>query len=197
MSNSELSRREVLRNVALAVAAGGMATSAEAQHVHEMAAAEKVASGGVYKPKLFQDHEYATLKHLCELTIPGANQGGAPEFIDLLASNNTELATLYTGGLGWLDAESQRRYKGAAFLDAKPEDQTALLDLIAYRRNANQEGLGHGVRFFDWLRRMTADAYYTSAPGIKEIGYKGNTAVAKFEVPQEAVEYALKRSALG
>lgn len=196
MSNSEFSRREALRTIALAVAAGGMATSAEAQHVHEMAAAEKFASGGVYKPKLFNDHEYAMLKHLCELTIPGANQGGAPEFIDLLASHNSELATIFTGGLGWLDDESRRRYK-ATFREAKPEEQTAILDLIAYRRNAHQEGLGHGIRFFDWVRRMTADAYYTSPVGIKEIGYKGNTAVAKFEVPQEAIDYALKRSGLG
>ncbi|MGH9663085.1 MAG: gluconate 2-dehydrogenase subunit 3 family protein [Bryobacteraceae bacterium] len=196
MSNSEFSRREALRTIALAVAAGGMATSADAQHVHEMAAAEKVASGGVYKPALFHEHEYETLKHLCELTIPGANQGGAPEFIDLLASHNSELSAIFTGGLAWLDDESRQRYK-ATFLESKPEEQTALLDLIAYRRNSHQEGLGHGIRFFDWARRMTADAYYTSAPGIKEIGYKGNTAVAKFEVPEEAVDYALKRSGLG
>jgi hypothetical protein len=41
---------------------------------------------------------------------------------------------------------------------------------------------------------MVVDAYYTSPIGIKEVGYMGNTAVSKFEVPQEAVDYALKRS---
>jgi hypothetical protein len=41
---------------------------------------------------------------------------------------------------------------------------------------------------------MVVDAYYTSPEGIKAIGYLGNTAVAKFEVPQEAIDYAVKRS---
>ena len=38
------------------------------------------------------------------------------------------------------------------------------------------------------------DAYYTSRSGIKEVGYIGNTAMAKFSVPQEAVDYVMKRS---
>jgi hypothetical protein len=193
-ANAGLSRREALRAIALALAAGGM-TALEAQHVHEMAAADKATGGGVYKPKRFTDHEFTTLKALCEIIVPGAHQGGAAEFIDLLSSQNIELATIFTGGLGWLDEEMKRRY-GADFLTAKPEQQTALLDLIAYRANTNEDGLGPGVRFFDWARRITVDAYYTSAAGIKEIGYMGNGAVAKFEVPKEAVEYAVKRSGL-
>jgi hypothetical protein len=38
------------------------------------------------------------------------------------------------------------------------------------------------------------DAYYTSPIGIKELGYMGNTAVSEFHVPEEALQYALKRS---
>jgi hypothetical protein len=41
---------------------------------------------------------------------------------------------------------------------------------------------------------MVVDAYYTSPAGIKDIGYMGNTAVAKFEIPQEAIDYAINRS---
>jgi predicted Fe-Mo cluster-binding NifX family protein len=67
------------------------------------------------------------------------------------------------------------------------------LNLIAYRKNESQE-LGPGIEFFEWARRMVVDAYYTSPIGIKAIGYMGNTAVAKFEVPQEAIDYAVKRS---
>ena len=32
--------------------------------------------------------------------------------------------------------------------------------------------------------------------GVKDLGYKGNTGVAKFEVPAEAIAYAVKRSGL-
>jgi len=41
---------------------------------------------------------------------------------------------------------------------------------------------------------MTVDAYYTSAAGIKEVGYIGNRARKEFTVPQEAIDYAVKRS---
>ena len=68
-----------------------------------------------------------------------------------------------------------------------------MLDLIAYRKNASPE-LNPGIQFFTWCRRMVADAYYTSPIGIKDLGYMGNTAVAEFKVPQEAVDYVLKRS---
>ena len=68
-----------------------------------------------------------------------------------------------------------------------------MLDLIAYRKNESAP-VGPGIRFFDWARRMVVDAFYTSPAGVKDVGYLGNTAVAKFEVPQEALDYALKRS---
>jgi hypothetical protein len=99
---------------------------------------------------------------------------------------------IYTGGIAWLDHAMERRYT-TDFLSAAPEHQTAMLDLIAYRKNESPE-LGPGIKFFDWARKMVVDAYYTSPIGIKDLGYMGNTAVSKFEVPQEAIDYALKRS---
>ena len=41
---------------------------------------------------------------------------------------------------------------------------------------------------------MIMDAYYTSAAGIKELGYLGNKGMRQFRVPQEAIDYAVKRS---
>jgi gluconate 2-dehydrogenase gamma chain len=194
---SEVTRRDLVK-IALAVtAAGGSIDLASAQHVHQAAADNKAANSGVYKPKLFNAHEYATLQKLAELIVPAddvspsALEAGACEFIDLLSSNNAELAAIYTGGIFWLDREMQRRHN-ARFIEAKPEQRTAMLDLIAYRKNA--EELGPGVRFFDWARMMVVDAFYTSKAGIKDVGYLGNKGMAKFEIPQEAIDYALKRS---
>ena len=82
------------------------------------------------------------------------------------------------------------------FVDAAPEQQTALLELIAYRKNASPE-LNPGIEFFAWARRMVVDAYYTTPIGYKEVGYMGNTAMSHFSVPQEAVDYVMKRSPLG
>jgi hypothetical protein len=197
---SDVSRRDLLRNVALSVTVAGAMTPAAAQHVHEIAAEDKQAAGGVYKPKAFTDHEYATIRRLCDLIFPadahskGALDAGAPEFIDLLSSHNNEMAAIYTGGIGWLDHQMQQRHQ-KNFVDAAPEQQTAILDLIAYRKNMSPE-LGPGIQFFDWIRKMTADAYYTSRAGIDDLGYMGNKGMAKFEVPEEAIQYALKRSGL-
>ena len=193
---SEVSRRDLLKNIALSATLGGLSLEA-AQHVHGLASQEKAASGA-YKLKGLNAHEFGTLQKLADFIIPsderspGASASGAPEFIDLLASQNPQMLAIYTGGIAWLDYTMQRRYS-SDFVSAKLEQQTALLDLIAYRKNESPE-LGPGIHFFEWARRMVVDAYYTSPIGIKEVGYMGNTAVSKFEVPQEAVEYALKRS---
>ena len=193
---SELSRRDLLQSIALSVTLGGLSPAA-AQHVHSLAAEEKTSTG-VYKAKALNPHEYHTLEKLADLIVPaddkspGAVASGACEFIDLLASQNPRLLDIYTGGIAWLDQAIRRRYS-TDFVGAKSNQQTALLDLIAYRKNEPSE-LGPGILFFDWARRMVVDAYYTSPAGIKAIGYMGNTSVSKFEVPQEAIDYAVKRS---
>src|SRR6185295_12545827 len=114
MSNETTSRRDLLRNVALAAALGGLDAEA-AQHVHTAAAAEKATNGGTYKPKLLNAHEFQTMQKLADLIIPadehskGALDAGAVEFIDLLCSQNPELAAIYTGGLAWLDRAMEKR----------------------------------------------------------------------------------------
>ena len=63
--------------------------------------------------------------------------------------------------------------RGAAgFVSATPAEQTALLNLIAFRRNQTPE-LAPGIEFFTWARRMTVDAFYTSEIGIRDIDYRG------------------------
>jgi len=168
--------------------------------VHQAVATEKAK--GDYKPKAFTAHEYATVRRLAELIMPpderskGALEAGAPEFIDLLCSTNAELSAIYTGGMGWLDSQMQRRHK-AAFVDAKPQQQTAMLDLIAYQRNeTDHPDLSPGIRFFTWARNMVVAAYFTSRAGMDDLGFMGNGAMSQFTVPEEAVQYALKRSGL-
>jgi hypothetical protein len=197
MSESKWTRRETLRNIALSVTLGGMPLQA-AQHVHDHAAAEKKKTAGVYQPKLLNDHEYKTVARLSELIIPkdevsaSALEAGAPEFIDIIASHNVEIATTMTGGLAWLDRAMERKH-GTAFLASTPEQQTAMLDIIAYEKNATPE-TGPGIRFFNWMRRLTADAFYTSPAGIKDVGYLGNKGMTTFVIPEAAIQYALKKS---
>ncbi len=194
-----VSRRQALRSIAASVTLGGMSIEA-AQHVHQHAAEAKKKAAGVYKPKVFNANEYKTIAKLAEIIIPAdevsgsAVEAGAPEFIDVIANHNGEIATIMLGGLSWLDRQMERKYK-VTFIDATPQQQTDMLDVIAYRKNA-PDGNATGVRFFDWMRRLTADAFYTSPIGVKDIGYVGNKGMTAFQVPASAIDYAVKRSGL-
>jgi gluconate 2-dehydrogenase gamma chain len=197
---SEITRRDALRRLALAVTAAGVVDRVAAQEVHQMTSQAQAAAGGAYTPKGLTPHEYRTLERLTDLIIPvengapGAVAAGAAAWIDMLTSENDQLKTTYTTGLAWLDSAMKER--GAEnFLTAPAADQAALLDRIAYRRNTTPE-LAPGIQFFTWARRMTVDAFYTSEIGIRDIDYRGNTALVSYPAPTEAIAYALKRSGL-
>jgi gluconate 2-dehydrogenase gamma chain len=198
---SDISRRDVLRRLGLALMATGALDRVSAQEVHQMALASQTPAGGGYSPKALNDHEYRTLVRLTDLIIPveegkpGAVAVGAAAWIDMLASENAQLKDRYTTGLAWMDDAMKKR--GAAdFVGAAPAEQTGLLDLIAYRRNRSPE-LDAGIEFFTWARRMTVDAFYTSEIGIADIDYRGNRPQATYAEPVEAIAYALKKSGLG
>jgi hypothetical protein len=189
---SELSRRDILRRLALTLIAGGALDRASAQDVHQLAANTQTAT-----PRMLTAAEFRTLERLTDLVIPvengapGALAAGAAAWIDTISSENDELTRIYKEGLAWLDAAMKRR--GAAdFVSAPPSEQTALLDLIAYRRHASAE-LSPGIEFFTWVRRMTVDAFYTSEIGIRDIDYRGNSAMASYPSPTEAIAYAVER----
>ena len=183
-----ISRRDVLKSLAMSAAATSVLRVIPAQaaeYAHHMVAAEKAATK-VYAPKFFPAHEYKTLQALCQTIIPadadsgGAIEAGAPEFIDLLTSENTEYQRMLGGGLLWLDGTCSDRY-GKVYLDCSPQQQNEILDQIAYRNNAvTNSGLGQGVEFFSFLRNMTADGFFTSEIGIEYLGYIGNTFLKEF-----------------
>ena len=183
-----ISRRNVLKSLAMSAAATSVLRTIPAQaaeYAHQMIAAEKAATK-LYAPKFFAAHEYKTLQTLCQTIIPadadsgGAIEAGAPEFIDLLTSENMEYQVTLGGGLMWLDSTCSDRY-GKVYLDCSPQQQKEILDQIAYRNSAaTDERLSQGVEFFSFLRNMTADGFFTSEIGIKYVGYIGNTFLKDF-----------------
>ena len=190
MAIKSISRRNILKSLTM----GAMATSVlrvipleAAEYAHHMVAAEKAATpAGVYTPKFFPPRQYKTLQTLCQTIIPadadagGAMEAGAPEFIDLLTSENPKYQLKLGGGLMWLDATCSDRYD-KTYLDCTPEQQKEILDLIAYSKNAEKDPrLSQGVDFFALLREMTADGFFTSQIGIKYLGYIGNTYLLSF-----------------
>jgi gluconate 2-dehydrogenase gamma chain len=190
MANESISRRDILRTLAVGAAVGSVLQvipAEAAEYVHQMVHKEKANSPtGNYTPKYFPPAQYATLVALCDMIIPkdeksgGAVEAGAPEFIDLLTSENEEYQLKLGGGLFWLDGYCTDHY-GKIFLDCAPEQKKEVLDLIAFRKNARQDpSLSQGASFFSFLRNMTCDGYYTSKIGIADLAYIGNTALREF-----------------
>ena len=184
-----ISRRDVLRTLGMGAMAGSVLRvipMQAAEYAHNMVQAEKASAAGGYTPKFFPPHQYKILQALCETIIPaedgtgGAIEAGAPEFIDLLTSENPEYQLKLGGGLMWLDSTCTDRY-GKVFLECASEQQKQILDQIAYRRNAlSDPSLSQGIDFFFFLRMMTVDGFFTSEIGIKYLGYIGNKYMKSF-----------------
>ena len=185
-----LSRRDILKSLTFTAVTGSVLRVIPleaAEYAHRMVRAEKAAAEGqVYVPKYFSAHLYKTLQSLCQSIIPsdaeakGAIEAGAPEFIDLITSENPDYQLALGGGLMWLDNTCLDRY-GTTYLDCSPEQEKEILDLIAYRKNIKTDpGLGQGIEFFALLRKLAADGYFTSEIGIAYLGYIGNTYLQEF-----------------
>jgi gluconate 2-dehydrogenase gamma chain len=185
-----ISRRDILKSLTLTAISGSVLRiipAEAAEYAHRMVReAKATAENQVYAPKFFSPHFYKTLQSLCQTIIPadeqakGAMEAGAPEFIDLITSENKDYQVALGGGMMWLDSTCIDRY-GKVYLECTLEQQKEILDLIAYRKNAKQDpSLGQGIEFFGLLRRLTADGYFTSEIGIEYLGYIGNTFVRDF-----------------
>ena len=190
MRREEPSRRTILKSLTIGAAVGSVLRVIPleaAEYAHNLIDREKSdGKEAGYTPKFFAAHEYKTLQSLCETILPadadsgGAIEGGAPEFIDLLTSENTEYQKTLGDGLKWLDSTCTTRY-GKSYLDCAAPQQKEILDLIAYSKNAeSDESLTDAVEFFSFLRNFASDGFFTSKIGIKYLGYKGNTFRTEF-----------------
>lgn len=186
MASHRLSRREMLRALAVTVAVEPVLASAHAEGAGTASGPVPSVPERVYQPRFFDAHQYQTLRALCQAIIPsdehsaGAIEAGAPQFIDLLTSENKKYQIRLGGGLMWLDCTCSERF-GSVFLDSSPQQQNEILGLLAYRANGqNYPQLTQGIDFFSFLRDLTVDGFYTSAIGIRDLQYKGNKYLAEF-----------------
>jgi hypothetical protein len=147
---------------------------------------QKTVPKNDYIPKYFNQSQFRTIELLCDDIIPpddecgGACQAGAAEFIDTAAKGNRTMQIRLAGGLAWLDILCNKEF-GCIYPECNPAQRTSILELLAYRSHAkSRPELCHGIEFFDLLRRLTADAFFTSKIGIDYVGYLGNTKLEFF-----------------
>jgi hypothetical protein len=160
---------------------------AAAEKTHRMVSAHKAASStGEYAPMFFPDHQYQTLRALCDAIIPhdqesgGAVEAGAPEFIDLLTSENKDLQLQFGVGSCGLTRPAWSATGRPTCNVLRGSGQKCWISSRSTRTQRKDPRLSPGIEFFSTLRKYTADGFFTSEIGIKYLGYIGNTYLKEF-----------------
>jgi hypothetical protein len=132
-----------------------------------------------------------TTQALADLIIPAdghspaASAVGVVDFIDEWISapypQQRGDREVVVPGLAWIEAESQRRF-GKGFAAISDGQRAAIADDICSGAKAKPE-FATAARFFAKFRDLTAGGFYTTPVGMKDIGYTGNTPLAKFDGP--------------
>ncbi len=167
--------------------AGATAAAGPARTPAELAYYNEVVSKTFFTPD-----EMATIAILSDIIIPkddmsgSATEAGVPDFIEFIVKDQPQHQVPIRGGLRWLDLQSAHLYQ-KAFKDSTHDQQIALIDQIAYPSKAAPE-MSQGVNFFNKMRDLVTTGFYTSAIGIKDLGYKGNTPNQWIGVPEDVLK---------
>lgn len=196
-----MKRRDVLKLLLAAPAAGFTWTDAEAMQAATAAqTARAAATAKPFVPKFFTAAEFRLVNVLADIVIPkdersgSATDAGVPEFMDFMMIDQPARQVAMRGGLAWLDVECQKRFD-KTFLTCAAAERTAVLDDIAWpSRPSTGSGqaprdLAHGVAFFTSFRDLTASGFWTTRMGIDDVQYMGNRSVAQWRgCPDEALK---------
>ena len=142
--------------------------------------------------KFFTAHEMATITVLVDIIIPkdevsgSATEAGVPDFIEFIVKDMPSHQLPLRGGLKWLDMQMLKKYN-KSFVDCSSKEQLEIVDQIAYPNKAEKD-MQQGVKFFSLLRNLTASGFYTSAIGVKDIGYAGNQPTQWNGVPDDVLK---------
>ena len=143
--------------------------------------------------KFFSSHEMKTITRLGNLILPENGNGniteaGVPEFIEFMAKDYPKFQESIRGGIMSLDHDSNQRFN-KVFIQLAENQQKSILDEIAYPDptiDASEQT--QPVQFFSLMKNLVMTGYFTSAIGIKELGYAGNSPNVWDGVPQDVLD---------
>jgi hypothetical protein len=115
-------------------------------------------------------HQGGTIAALVELILPGAREARVARYLELfLRDGPTEDRQAFLEGLAWLDGHALRTARRPlARCDAAT--QLRLLETI---ENSTGDALAPGRDFVALAKRMTAQVYYATEAGFKELNRGG------------------------
>jgi len=197
MGGQGMERREILRYIGIASIAGTFPGFRRWVFACPQGHSESVAakSSAEYKPLFFSPEHYRMVEHIAEMIIPeddtpGAKQAGVAEFIDFMVANRVPVSTSrevrstddaieigndaqsrFLAGLDWMNAHCHSEF-GRTFLDSSSEQQSSLLEELAYKAKFKPT-TESGRAFFQMMRDYTVVGYYTTRIGLESLGYPG------------------------
>jgi|TARA_B110000438_G_C15802478_1_gene645782 hypothetical protein len=152
---------------------------------------EKQADAVLFSETYFREHELITIAILCDIILPnehpngGALDAGLPDFVEFMVKDRDRYKLRVRGGIAWLDSRAIEKYN-ADFINIAEDQRLSLCDEIAYP-DINTIELQPGISFFSLMRDLTLTGYYTTALGLADLGYKGNTPNIWDGVPEEVL----------
>lgn len=150
-------------------------------------------------PLTFNEQQRAAAAALCAVIIPADDQSPSAAELDVQLFIDEWISAPYprhrtdsdlvVEGLAWIDGESARRFE-QPFAKLTEAQQRAICDDICHAPTAKGQ-FAAAAKFFARFRDLTADGFYTTPEGMKDIGYTGNRPSATFDGPPAA---ALKKA---
>lgn len=141
--------------------------------------------------QFFDESEMESITRLANLILPSHDDGSieeaeVPGFIEFIAKDIPSLQKPLKTGLKWLEQESKQQFE-KAFVDCSEAHQKSILDSIAYEIEDVEEQ-PEGIAFFSLIRDLVVTGYFTSAVGLKDLGYVGNTPNVWDGVPYQVLK---------
>ncbi|MDA0203728.1 MAG: gluconate 2-dehydrogenase subunit 3 family protein [Acidobacteria bacterium] len=173
-----MNRRDLIRSAVLGAGAASVAGAQQHQHTQltTIAPAQAAATATEpWTPAILDEHQNATVIQLSELIIPttdtpGAKDAKVNEWVDLYLKDLAEdKGHSFIMGLGWLDGYSNQKHS-KPFVGLSEPQQVAILEELD---GATADELLPGKAFFNEIKRLTVQGYYTSRIGISELNKDG------------------------
>jgi hypothetical protein len=180
---SGIARRTVLQTLLGGVGAGlALPSIVEAQHpVHAhlssagaVEQAQKKAAVAAYKPAFLDAHQMKTLEVLSEAIVPGSTTAKVAPFLDqLLAVESAQTQRGFISALGAFDMAAIDKH-GKAWKAISAAEQDAILQAASTADSGRAGGKTTLGDHFQTVKGWISGAYYSSEPGMKELGWTGN-----------------------
>jgi len=142
------------------------------RHTGAIAQAQERAAATPYKPEFLDAHQLETLTVLAEAIVPGSTQANVAPFLDqLMAVESAGSQRAFLGALGAFDMLAIERHR-RPWKNLSAAEQDALLQHASTAERGRDRTT---IRdHFETLKGWISDAYYSSEPGMRELGWTGN-----------------------